>query len=1203
MYAAKRILQNKSLIAICLLVISICMMFYMKSWRTEGFVAPTLTAVVSTYAGTGASGSQNGYRTTATFNLQQGIVFDSIGNLYVTDTSNHRIRKIDTSDDVTTFSGTGIASSTNGNILSASFDNPVAIAIDLSNNLYVAEYFKGRIRKIDTSGNVTTFAGTGVSGSTNGYRTSATFKTIFDIAFDSTGNLYVCDTGNRTIRKIDTSGTVTTYAGNNSGTAISRDGNGTSASFNNLSCIAIDSANNIYITDMADHIIRKIDTSRNVTTFAGTTGVSGSVNGYRTSASFKGPKGIKFDSIGNLYVCDTGNKIIRKIDTSGNVTTIAGTGISGSDDGNGNVASFNMINRITIDSAGNLYVSDTSAKKIRKIAMTLSCGSSQYNNAGSCAPLPTNSSLNSTRTGYVCDTNYYNNGTSCTKLPDNSSLNSTSNGYVCNTNYYNNGTSCIACPSNATCTATGYTCKPGFSNTGSACREISCNPGQYRSGSVCLSCGAGTSSSSGALTCTTCELGTYSTTAGSSNCTVCQKPTGTTDMTTTSTGSTSSATCRATKCSTGYSLNNGACTQCGAGTYSAGDTASSCTQCGVGTYSSSGASACTSCGNDKYTNSSGSTSSASCLTLPVGARSNATGGFICDLNYYKTGETCTVLPSNADINADGTGYSCRTGFYKTGTSCTALPSNAVINAAGTGYTCSTGYYESGTSCIAPPMNASVNNAGTGYVCDPGFYKTDTACAVLPSNAMANTSGSGFKCAVGFSQSETGCIKCDAGTYNGVAGATSCSACGTDFYSLEGASNCINVPSNSIANSNNTGFICNSNYYNGGTSCISLPSNSTVDSNGTGFVCDLGYSQGLTSCARCGVGTYNSVAGSSNCTTCEMPVGASAMTSPQGSVGQSNCMATSCMPGHGFASGNCIQCGAGFFGSGGTTSCIACSTSGYTTPVGSSNASACYCPNTNLPPKAKGSAARLLSALNTCIPDGTNVYNFTIGTTVTTTNPCTGQSFYDFDKQACVNYLGEIVSSDTRTVCDSNSAYSQETNACVPVRTIVKPNNPQLTGTTGQPGPGDYNNCKTVDQGDCTLLFKGTNGAYTTTNPCLANGTKYNFATKACSSARNPCCSITNPAQAASRGCSSSVENVFTKNPAKCPPNSKTLCCNQAQSTNSTCQNNGFWKNTLQFKQSHRTACALTSPFTDYGINSKIDTIADKRAKRLIRISA
>ena len=182
-------------------------------------------------------------------------------------------------------------------------------------------------------------------------------------------------------------------------------------------------------------------------------------------------------------------------------------------------------------------------------------------------------------------------------------------------------------------------------------------------------------------------------------------------------------------------------------------------------------------------------------------------------------------------------------------------------------------------------------------------------------------------------------------------------------------------------------------------------------------------------------------------------------------------------------------------------------------------------------------------------------------------------------------------------CDNNSVYSQQTNACVPVRVIVRPGDPQLKNTTGQPGTSDYRNCKTTDQGDCTLIFNDGNGNYTTTNPCTVSGKLYNFNTKTCSIAINPCCRFTSPAAAAAGGCVNNTRTISTKNPVKCPPGSKVLCCNQAYSTNRSCQVQGFWSNILQFTANHNATCA--SGFMDFG--DQIDTIAQKRAKRLLKI--
>ena len=166
--------------------------------------------------------------------------------------------------------------------------------------------------------------------------------------------VYVADTSNHLIRKIDSSGNVTTLAGQ-SGEPGSDNGQGTSASFNRPTGVAVDNFGNVYVADTYNQLIRKIDPSGNVTTLAGQVGVRGSTNGQGTSASFDRPEDVKVDNSGNVYVADTYNHIVRKIDSSGNVITLAGqTGISGSDNGQGTLASFNEIRGIAVDSSGNV---------------------------------------------------------------------------------------------------------------------------------------------------------------------------------------------------------------------------------------------------------------------------------------------------------------------------------------------------------------------------------------------------------------------------------------------------------------------------------------------------------------------------------------------------------------------------------------------------------------------------------------------------------------------------------------------------------------------------------------------------------------------------------------------------------------------------------------------------------------------------------
>jgi hypothetical protein len=269
---------------------------------------------------------------------------------------------------VTTLAGTGSSGSANGTGTSASFNKPYGIITD-GTNLYVADRGNHLIRKIVIStGAVTTVAGTGSSGSAdNTTGTSASFNNPIGITTDGT-NLYVADFGNHLIRKIVIStGAVTTVAG--TGSSGSADNTtGTSASFNKPSGVTTDGTN-LYVSDDYNHLIRKIVISTGaVTTLAGT-GSSGSANGTGTSASFNNPTGITTDGT-NLYVADYSNHLIRKIVIStGAVTTVAGTGSSGSANGTGTSASVNNPLGVTTDGT-NLYVADRSNHLIRKIVIS-----------------------------------------------------------------------------------------------------------------------------------------------------------------------------------------------------------------------------------------------------------------------------------------------------------------------------------------------------------------------------------------------------------------------------------------------------------------------------------------------------------------------------------------------------------------------------------------------------------------------------------------------------------------------------------------------------------------------------------------------------------------------------------------------------------------------------------------------------------------
>jgi hypothetical protein len=331
-----------------------------------------ITPVVTTLAGSGSSGSANGTGTAATFNNPYGVAVDGSGNVYVADYANNLIRKITAAGVVTTLAGSGSQGSADGEGTAASFYNPRGVAVDGSGNVYVADYEYHLIRKITSAGVVTTLAGSGSWGSANGSGTAASFNGPNGVAVDGSGNVYVADYFNHLIRKITSAGVVTTLAG--SGSSGYGNGTGTAASFNSPVDVAVDGSGNVYVADLYNHLIRKITAAGVVTTLAGS-GSSGSANGTGTAASFAFPHDVAVDGSGNVYVADYFNHLIRKITSAGVVTTLAGSGSLGSADGIGTAASFNYPWGVAVDGSGNVYVGDYGNHLIRKIVTTLASGS------------------------------------------------------------------------------------------------------------------------------------------------------------------------------------------------------------------------------------------------------------------------------------------------------------------------------------------------------------------------------------------------------------------------------------------------------------------------------------------------------------------------------------------------------------------------------------------------------------------------------------------------------------------------------------------------------------------------------------------------------------------------------------------------------------------------------------------------------------
>ena len=273
------------------------------------------TGAVTTLAGlAGSSGSVDGTGSAARFNSPSGVAVDYLGNVYVADTLNHTLRKVTWQGVVSTLAGsTGTAGSVDGVGSAARFNRLQGLAIDGGNNLYVADTNNHAIRKVALStGVVTTVAGlAGSSGSVDGSGSVARFSFPSGVAVDSAGTLYVADTENHTIRTIPPSGLVSTLAGL-AGSSGSADGTGSAARFDSPTDVAVDLSGNVYVADTDNFTIRKIVSSTGaVSTVAGLAGTSGSTDGSGSAVRFFGPTGIAVYPDTTLYVADTNNHTVR----------------------------------------------------------------------------------------------------------------------------------------------------------------------------------------------------------------------------------------------------------------------------------------------------------------------------------------------------------------------------------------------------------------------------------------------------------------------------------------------------------------------------------------------------------------------------------------------------------------------------------------------------------------------------------------------------------------------------------------------------------------------------------------------------------------------------------------------------------------------------------------------------------------------------
>ncbi len=304
------------------------------------------------------AGTADGTGSAARFASINGMTLDAAGNLYVTDWVSHTVRKITAGGIVSTLAGkAGVSGSADGNSADARFKEPGGLAVDTSGNLFVADSGNCTVRKISPNGHVSTFAGAaGVSGSTDGSGGVARFTYPSSAAVDINGYVFVSDASAHTLREIDPSGRVVTLAGS-AGVYGSADGSGSDARFYAPVALTVDGNGNTFVADTLNHTVRKVTAARVVSTVAGTAPHAGAADGIGDTALFNYPTQMTVDTQGNVYVADGFNSRISKISPSGQVISFY-SGIFGR----------SQLEGVAIDSAGNIFATDNWTHVVVKIA-------------------------------------------------------------------------------------------------------------------------------------------------------------------------------------------------------------------------------------------------------------------------------------------------------------------------------------------------------------------------------------------------------------------------------------------------------------------------------------------------------------------------------------------------------------------------------------------------------------------------------------------------------------------------------------------------------------------------------------------------------------------------------------------------------------------------------------------------------------------
>jgi hypothetical protein len=345
-------------------------------WQLEGTNLPN--GIITTVAGGGSAGlGDGGAATSASLARPFSVAWDGAGDFLIADYFGERVRKVDNNGVITTFAGNGSSSFSGdgGAAVNAGLSNPDGVVVNASGNFYIADNSDNRIRKVDTNGIITTVAGNGIGGYSGdgGPATNASLRNPYGVGLDAAGNLFIADYNNNRIRKVDTNGIITTVAGNGSPGYSGDGGAATNASLNLPHVMVVDATGNLLIVDYGNSVLRKVDTNGIITTVAGngSPGYSGD-NGVATNASLNFPTGVSLDSVGDLFIADYLNQVIREVDTNDIITTIAGNGSGGysGDGGAATDASLNQPAGVGMDPSGNLFIADASNGRIREVQNT-----------------------------------------------------------------------------------------------------------------------------------------------------------------------------------------------------------------------------------------------------------------------------------------------------------------------------------------------------------------------------------------------------------------------------------------------------------------------------------------------------------------------------------------------------------------------------------------------------------------------------------------------------------------------------------------------------------------------------------------------------------------------------------------------------------------------------------------------------------------